>query len=425
MAAIASLLDEHRKTLTAGNDLNMAAIASLLDEQRKALTAGVGGRGRSVTMATRQRTTTSSGTKMEIEPPNTRVFINNIDSYASGCIAKFLSGCVVGASLVPDGQTETEEEEGTKDRTFQIVGTVANSSGEERPYALEEYVQLKREELLHKLMDCDVIIYNITQHAEQVDEASWAVSALHNEMDNFSGAKMFILVSTVMTWAWSKPLDPDDPEIPFSDEDYRRRRTHPSFNKHMDLEKLVVQMGKTKRTLSTYVVASGLQYGMGEQVFHFFFKMSWLGQEPAIPVFGEGNNIVPTIHINDLASVIQNVIDRKPKTRYLLAVDNSNNTMEDVVTLMEIDSLLVNLHMEAVHLKELLNVQWVCEAGLVENMEMVVEEYRQTRELLPLRLCILGPPAAGKSTVADQLCKHYKLHHIRLKETISETIAQL
>ncbi|KAM3838052.1 adenylate kinase 7-like, partial [Diretmus argenteus] len=149
--------------------------------------------------------------------------------------------------------------------------------------------------------------------------------------------------------------------------------------------------------------------------------------------------------------VIQNVIDRKPKPRYLLAVDNSNNTMEDVVTTlasvlgpgqiqkkpcedafltrdlsqMEIDSLLVNLHMEAVHLKELLNVQWVCEAGLVENMEMVVEEYRQTRELLPLRLCILGPPAAGKSTVADQLCKHYKLHQIRLKETISETIAQL
>ncbi|KAM4625927.1 adenylate kinase 7 [Polymixia lowei] len=391
---------------------------------------------------------------------NKRVFINNIDSYASKHIAKILSACVVGASLVPGDETEFEEEDESstsqpdhsKERTFQIVGTIVNKSQEKRPYVLEEYFQLKREELLLQLMDCDVIIYNITQHADQVDEASWAISALHNEMAKFGGPKMFILVSTVMTWALSKPADPEDPEIPFTDEDYRRRRAHPNFKKHIDLEKLVVKMGKTKRTLfSTYVVASGLQYGMGEQVFHLFFKMSWLGQVHTIPVFGEGTGIVPTIHINDLASVIQNVIDRKPEPYYLVAVDDSNNTMEDIVKAvasvlgqgkiqrmpfedaflirdlnqMDIDSMLVNLHMEAVHLKELFNIHWICETGLVENIEQVVEEYKQARGLLPLRLCILGPPAVGKSMVAERLCNHYKLHHIKLKETISETIAHL
>uniref|UniRef100_UPI003AACC047 adenylate kinase 7-like n=1 Tax=Centroberyx gerrardi TaxID=166262 RepID=UPI003AACC047 len=395
--------------------------------------------------------------KMEkVKQPPKRVFINNIDSYASKCIAKVLSECVAGAPLAPEVDSEEEEEsrntDHSKERCFQIVGTVTDKSEQERPYVQEEYFQLRREELLHQLMDCDIIIYNITQHADQVDEASWAVSALHNEMGNFSGPKTFILISTVMTWACSKPADPDEPEIPFTDEDYRRRRTHPNFKRHIDLEKLTVKMGKTKSTVfSTYVVASGLQYGMGEQVFHFIFKMSWLGQEHAIPVFGEGNNIVPTIHINDLSSVIQNVIDHKPKPHYLLAVDDSNNTMEDIVktvasalgpgkiqkkpfedafltqdlSQIEIDSMSVNLRMEAVHLKELFSIPWVCEAGLMESKELVVEEYRQTRGLLPIRLCVLGPPAVGKSTVAEQICKHYKLHHIRLKETISETIAQL
>ncbi|XP_063765766.1 adenylate kinase 7 isoform X2 [Eleginops maclovinus] len=378
-----------------------------------------------------------------------RVFINNIDSYASKCVAKFLCECVGGAAVDPDAGTEEEERTHSRAPAFQVVGTVSDTCHEDRPYVLEEYLHLNRDQLLSKLMDCDIVIYNITQHAEQLEEACWAASALHNEMERFTRPKMFILVSTVMTWACSKPVDPD---VPFTDEIFRRRRAHPNFRQHIDLEKRVVKMGKSNRTLfSTYVVASGLQYGLGEQVFHFFFKTSWLGQEQEIPVFGDGCNIVPTIHISDLASVIQNVIEHQPKPYYLLAVDSSNSTMEDILkavssslgpgkiqkrpfeeasltqefSVMELDSLLVNLRMEAVHLKELFSISWLCESGLVDNMELVVEEYQQSRGLLPIRVCVLGPPAVGKSSVAKQICEHYKLHHITLKETVSLSIAVL
>uniref|UniRef100_A0A4W5JG89 Adenylate kinase 7b n=1 Tax=Hucho hucho TaxID=62062 RepID=A0A4W5JG89_9TELE len=374
-----------------------------------------------------------------------RIFINNFDSYASKCIAKFLSSCVVGASLVETDDPEVEEGEErlskdehpkVKEGTFQIVGTIANKN-ERRPT------------LCYRLMECDIIIYNITEDADQMDEASWAISALHAEMARFSQPKMFILISTVMTWALSKPVDADDPEIPFTEEDYRRRRAHPNFKEHINVEKLVVKMGKTKSSLlSTYVVASGVQYGMGEQVFHFFFKTSWLGDLPKVPIFGEGTNVIPTIHINDLAGVIQNVIDHKPKPHYLVAVDDSKTTIDDIVKTiayvvgpgktkrvpkedafltrdlrqMDIDALFVNLRIEAVYLKENFNVHWVCESGLIDNIDRVVEEYKQTRSLLPIRVCIMGPPAVGKSTVAERICKHYKLHHIRLKETITETL---
>ena len=40
-------------------------------------------------------------------------------------------------------------------------------------------------------------------------------------------------------------LSQDDPELSFTDEDYRKRRAHPHFKQHLALEKLVVKMGKT------------------------------------------------------------------------------------------------------------------------------------------------------------------------------------
>uniref|UniRef100_A0A6Q2YKS9 Nucleoside-diphosphate kinase n=1 Tax=Esox lucius TaxID=8010 RepID=A0A6Q2YKS9_ESOLU len=377
-----------------------------------------------------------------------RVFINNLDSYASKCIGKFLSTCVVGASVLGSGEQDVEEDDERlsqdqkiKEGTFHIVGTCANknSCDDGRPtYVLEEYFQLKREDLLECLMECDIIIYNITEHADQIEEASWAISG--RPWYVIYQPKMYILISTVMTWALSKPVDPNDSEIPFTEEDYRRRRAHPNFKEHINIEKVVVKMGKTNSSLfSTYVVASGVQYGMGEQLFHFFFKTSWLGDVPKVPIFGEGTNIIPTIHINDLLCHVS--IDHLSLKVYVKQVFHTITYVlgpgktqrvpkEDAFLIrdlsqMDIDTLFVNLRIEAVYLKENFNIQWACESGLVDNIDRVVEEYKQTRGLLPVRVCILGPPAVGKSTVAERICKHYKLHHIRLKETISETLTRL
>lgn len=67
---------------------------------------------------------------------------------------------------------------------------------------------------------------------------------------------------------------------------------------------------------------------------------------------------------------------------------------------MEIDSLLVNLRMECVHVKELFSINWLSEAGLVENIELVVEEYQQTRGLL------VGTESESTKT---SVSKEYKL----------------
>ena len=43
----------------------------------------------------------------------------------------------------------------------------------------------------------------------------------------------------------------------------------------------------------------------------------------------------------------------------------------------------------------------------------------------PIKVCVLGPPAVGKTSSVTQLCKHYKLHHIKMADVIKETIDNL
>jgi adenylate kinase len=37
----------------------------------------------------------------------------------------------------------------------------------------------------------------------------------------------------------------EEPDVPFTEEDYRRRRPHPNFKEQIGLEKVVVKLGKT------------------------------------------------------------------------------------------------------------------------------------------------------------------------------------
>uniref|UniRef100_A0A8C5WAH7 Adenylate kinase 7 n=1 Tax=Microcebus murinus TaxID=30608 RepID=A0A8C5WAH7_MICMU len=383
-----------------------------------------------------------------------RVFLNLLDSYSSRNIGKYLSNCVAGASLEEITEEEEEEDETKsglpeaalaklKEGTFQIVGTLSSPECPRPDFAIETYSNISREDLLLRLLECDVVVYNITENAHQVEEAMWAISALNEEVVHFDKRKLFILLSTVMTWARSKPLDPDDNEVPFTEEDYRRRKPHPNFMDHINAEKMVLKFGKNAKKIITYVVAAGLQYGAEGGILHTFFKMAWLGDMPALPVFGDGTNVIPAIHVHDLAGVIQNVIDHVPKIHYLVGVDESVQTLEDIVkciskstgpgkiqklprenasltkelTQDSLDHLLVNLRMEA------------AQTGFVENINNILREYK-ARYMFPIlfqpiKICILGPPAVGKSSIAAELAKHYKLHHIKLKDVISEAIAKL
>ncbi|XP_069671703.1 adenylate kinase 7-like isoform X4 [Periplaneta americana] len=289
-----------------------------------------------------------------------RIFLNNLDSYLGRYMSEFLSDQVFGGLKSQDEGEEQEPEdieeeekleedeenielnvkENAKNETkeslknnYEIIGTVKNSEYRKTESIKSIIDSSNREEFLPIILKCGFIIYNISEDNSQISEAYWTMKAIEAQLDKMKeeepkafeamkDIRHFILISTIMTWALTKPIDPDDLEQPFVETDFRKRKPHPNYKDHIALEKEVMQMGKKhKEKFKTLVIATGVTYGKEEDILHAVFKMAW-ENPPSLPVILPGKNLIPLIHIMDLASVLHNILEKFPKKqRYILAIE--------------------------------------------------------------------------------------------------------
>jgi adenylate kinase len=167
--------------------------------------------------------------------------------------------------------------------------------------------------------------------------------------------------------------------------------------------------------------------------------------------YGEGNNVLPTIHIDDLVGIVFELSETAPsENRYVLAVDDSKNTLFDITKAIsealttgkvikttkeaallsramvqtEYDMLLLNSRLDPGHVKEM-TFEWKFDSGIIENLPYLIQEYKDARGLLPLKIIIHGPPASGKSMLAKKIAEHYGIHLVDVESVIIETMTRL
>jgi len=258
--------------------------------------------------------------------------------------------------------------------------------------------------------------------------------------------KIVIGVSTIMTWSRTSPADPEDLEKALTDEEYKRRRPHVNFRDQHTLEKLVVR--SKSATVRTVVVAAGLLYGGGEDIFHELFKLAWHNKSVPLLSFDEGANIVPTMHITDLCSVVTELGAGNIPASYVVAVDQAQGQTlkaitqaiatvlgtgeidrpikEDVALNRHADYFQVDLKIQAALVADM-GIEWVAQAGLVRSMPKVVAEYRKERGIEPLKLLVVGPLAGVEGctefALAAALAAEYKVPHITAAALVAEVLA--
>ncbi|XP_022909711.1 adenylate kinase 7-like [Onthophagus taurus] len=407
-----------------------------------------------------------------------RVFMNLVDTYNAKHIASFLTDQVAGKIAAPGGEGEGEEGGGggaeeqeivapkelpelvTGDK-YEIIGTLQvpfHKKTEDILYTIEE----NNEDFYTEIMRCRTIIYNIGENGNEIPKALETLQKIVDEIEKvedigpktfkaYSELRVFVLISTVMTWGNTKPIDPEDPETPFNESDFKKRKPHPNYLEHIGCEREVVLQGrKFPAKLKTYVICCGVIYGEQEEDLSFFFKLAFYNEE-YMPILLPGNNRIPLIHIADLSKIVHGIIELIPKKQFILAVEQTPCTLKQIIKALSqtmgtgkvkeipkedaflyadftqdmFDKFTVNLTMEPGFIAEDMELEWKNEMNLAENMAAIVNEYKTSRKLVPIKILIHGPPAVGKTTLAEKLSEKYNVVHLTAKKVIDMTLKDL
>ena len=169
------------------------------------------------------------------------------------------------------------------DEGFEVLGTL-KSAGDPKPLAVTRVVDTTPESLTAAFLESDLTVLDCLGDIQAAETMLTAI-ANAGQLDT---EKVLVGVSSVMTWARTSP-DADNPEAPVTEADYKKRRPHSSYKELLALEKLVT---KCKRDgLRTHVVAAGLTYGAGEDLFHPLFKAAWSNSALPLHTVADGSNV--------------------------------------------------------------------------------------------------------------------------------------
>ncbi|CAD8062089.1 unnamed protein product [Paramecium primaurelia] len=311
-------------------------------------------------------------------------------------------------------------------------------------------------ELGQVVLDCDIIIFH-----QNYCQAEYAFKLL--KYGQYNSQKTFVLVSNPLTWSTTTLKEKKSEETAFrqsflnedelqlfkkyerfTENDLPNRRIN-FFERLKHLEQSI--LGCEKKELNTYVITPGLIYGNGEDILYELFKTVWMDPDAELPIYGEGNNIIPMIHVNDLASIVKKATILNPQDKYIFAVDYENMTQKKLITTIAKNigngktktvtscsekMLMMNVWLRPTQIFESDDqyidanknpiINWQFQEGFIKNIDKIRDQFKIYRGLDTVKLIVHGGPAAGKSYLCQQLSNYYRIPHIQIKKLIQELL---
>ncbi|KAK2956900.1 putative Adenylate kinase 7 [Blattamonas nauphoetae] len=370
-----------------------------------------------------------------------RIFISNIDSYLQKRV--FTTFCLNDSS---------------KEHSF--IATLQNPETDLTDFRrVEHFVTVGlNEQYRDAILSCDIIIFDLML---SLNEANITMDILSTH--SLASPKKFICISTFLTWAktpksydYSSDAPPsEEPEsedfngtprvLPFTELDRRKRQAHVGYSEHLVFEKILLRLDGTQNgNLKTFVLNPGILYGDGEETLDKLFRMAWDCNPECLPIFGStGRNIVPLIHVRDMANIVHRVcFSTEEKDNIILCSEPNSHTQQDITSAISrslgtnktqvlgteetllavtggflsscnmetniqldgsmVQQLLVDIPFESRVLSQWTDFEWYS-TDFVASIWKTCRAYRFFHKLRPHRILVTGPPSSGKSTIAEKL----------------------
>ncbi len=168
-----------------------------------------------------------------------------------------------------------------------------------------------------------------------------------------------------------------------------------------------------------------------------------LQNPPKLPIFGKGRNRIPTVHVADLVTYIEKIVERKPNLPYLLALDhNPKPTQRKIIESISkgigtglVESVPENSKDVPFHGELTLNLRmrpsmvfakieeeeaaieaeegtepvrfkfpWRAKEGIQKGIEQLRQEFNRVEGLSQVKVFLIGPPGSGKTHFASMYC---------------------
>lgn len=128
------------------------------------------------------------------------------------------------AEMEMGGEDETEpEEKPKKDKAatptvhYEVVGTL-RFSFQKKSEDILQTLDEAQPDFIQEVLKCGFVVYDITMDEREIPKALATLAEMEKEVDKvkemgpktfkmYSDIRVFILISTVMTWALTKPID--------------------------------------------------------------------------------------------------------------------------------------------------------------------------------------------------------------------------
>jgi hypothetical protein len=277
------------------------------------------------------------------------------------------------------------------------------------PLSIDQFIDSDPDTVVPTMKTCHLVIYTI------LDTPKYAVDVFTKLNDDPGQRKSIVVVSPIFTWV-------GEPKA----EDWHKRWPHPRYPEFLGAERYLTE----KLQLRLYVLCVGLLYGDGEGPFLPLFESAW-HLKPS-PMLQENRNVVPTLHVRDMAHGAVAYGLSRPSVPVIIAHDGSHVTQRDLVKAInrtfgagrtpKVDeaAAVAELGREAVDWMKL-DVELEAEdfAGLdferhctnpTEEMQTLVDEFVQKRLITPLRIVGVDLP----SGLYKQIIEYYGLQHATL-----------